>query len=189
MSTPLAGPRRSSIGLRPPGPDTTTLFAFVVAYAVDVTATARGAKPPNRGLSLYGEEWMAQAAMDLHDFCGKLGNALCALEGKVAGLKRTHADASDLARTGVFADAQRMLLAPRHHVRETGRLPRVTLNEREVAPTARLNAAFVQYETASNSSHEVRRAGVMVATQMAREIRLSLGVDPVVLRSDEIASH
>jgi hypothetical protein len=162
-------------------------LAFVVAYAVDVMATARGAKPPpSGGLSDHSREWTAQAASDLETFCDKLSDEFRELGGNVVGLTRDHAHADELAQRGIFAQAHTMLLAPRHHLRDSGRLPRVTLSEREAVPTNLFAAFMDEHATASDSSLEVRRAGIRVATKIAREIRLELGVDLVVLRSDEI---
>jgi len=158
-------------------------LAFVIAYAVDVIATARRAGSPNQhGLSAHSEQWGAEAEADLEHFCSRLGNALTRLS--VAGLTRTHAGTDELARIGVLADARRILLAPRHNLREAGRLPRVALTEREAAPTFR--EVMSEHNNAATSSRKIREIGVELARQTAMSIRHELGVDPSVLRSDEI---
>jgi hypothetical protein len=124
----------------------------------------------------------AEAEADLERFCGLLGHALTQLS--VTGLTRTHAGTDELARIGVLADARRMLLAPRHNLREGGRLPRVALTEREAAPT--FSEVMSKHNNAATSSRKIREIGVELARETAMSIRRGLGVDPVVLRSDEI---
>lgn len=130
-------------------------LAYAVALAVVSCAAARR-EVTNQPRRVPSEdqraEFEATAADDLNTALGRLGFALQAQPE----VKRDHADLEDLERLGILSIAVEMLLAPRHELRDTGRLPRVVTEPRWV-PIAVQSPYWEDMDRIGEASYIIRR--------------------------------